>query len=172
MRTCRSGGDATPILGTTNAALDHAATLVSLPVVSNALLAVGSSGDDSLDLIFLEPGAKRVGVISFIRNQSSDAGDQAHACFGHSAVGGIAGREYEYPRPALFVDNRVYLAVSAALGDAYRLRLGPPFPPLAQRWTFTWLLSSASCPGVSGSPATAVNIFCQMPRSHQRAKRL
>src|SRR5215831_12183729 len=34
--------------------------------------------------------------------------------------------------PALFVDNRVYLAVSAALGDAYRLRLGHPFPPPAQ----------------------------------------
>jgi hypothetical protein len=32
----------------------------------------------------------------------------------------------EYPRPAFFVDNRVYLAVSPALGDTYRLRLGPP----------------------------------------------
>jgi hypothetical protein len=29
------------------------------------------------------------------------------------------------------------LAVSAALGDAYGLRLCPPFPPLAQRWILT-----------------------------------
>jgi hypothetical protein len=36
----------------------------------------------------------------------------------------------------------VNLAVTAAFGDAYRLRLSPPFPPLAQRWIFTWLLSS------------------------------
>jgi len=64
------------------------------------------------------------------------------------------------------------LAVPAAFGDAYRLRLGPPFPPLAQRWIFTWLLSSATCPGMSGAPATAANIVCQMPLSLQRAKRL
>ena len=159
-------------LGLNKAAFDHVATLVSFLVVSNALFAVGFSGDDSLDPMFLEPGAKRIGVIPFICHQPSDAGDQAHACLGHSAVGGVAGREHEYPWPALLVDNRVYLAVSAALGDAYRLRLGPPFPPLAQRWIFTWLLSSATFPGVSGLPATAANIACQMPRSLQRAKRL
>jgi hypothetical protein len=47
--------------------------------------------------------------------------------FGHSAVGRVAGREHEYSRPALFVDNRVYLAVPAALGDANRLLRGPRF---------------------------------------------
>ena len=77
-----AGGDAAPILETTEAALDHVATLVSFLVVSNALFAVGFSGDDSLDPMFLEPGAKRIGVIPFICHQPSDAGDQAHACFG------------------------------------------------------------------------------------------
>jgi hypothetical protein len=38
------------------------------------------------------------------------------------------------------------LAVAAAFADTYRLRLRPPFSPLAQRWIFTWLLSSATCP--------------------------
>jgi hypothetical protein len=66
----------------------------------------------------------------------------------------------------------MHLAISAAFGDAYRLRLGPPFPPLAQRWIFTWLLSSATWPGMSGAPATAANIVCEMPLSLQRAKRL
>jgi hypothetical protein len=33
--------------------------------------------------------------------------------------------------------------VAAAFGDADRLRLAPPFPPPAQRWTFTWLATSA-----------------------------
>jgi len=64
------------------------------------------------------------------------------------------------------------LAVSTAFGDPYGLRLRPPFPPLAQRWIFTWLLSNATCPGVSEDAATAANMFCQIPRSLQRAKRL
>jgi hypothetical protein len=64
------------------------------------------------------------------------------------------------------------LAVSASFGDADRLRLRPPFPPLAQRWIFTWLESSATRSGVSEGAATAANMVCQMPRTLQRAKRL
>jgi len=64
------------------------------------------------------------------------------------------------------------LAVPATFRDADRLRFGPPFPPLAQRWIFMWLLSSATCSGVSCVPATAANSFCQMPLSLHRAKRL
>jgi hypothetical protein len=81
-------------------------------------------------------------------------------CFGHSGVGSVAGREDEYPRSTLFVDNRVDLGVSADFGDAYCVRLGP-LSPLAQRWIFIWLMSGATCPGVSGLPATAANIACQ-----------
>jgi len=66
----------------------------------------------------------------------------------------------------------VDLAVAAAFGDAYRLGLRPPFPPLAQRWILTWLLSSAICPGASEEAATAANMLCQIPRSLHRAKRL
>jgi len=64
------------------------------------------------------------------------------------------------------------LAVAAAFGEAYRLGLRPPFPPLAQRWILTWLLSNATCPGTSVDAATAANMACQIPRSLQRAKRL
>ena len=64
------------------------------------------------------------------------------------------------------------LAVAAAFADTYRLRLRPPFSPLAQRWIFTWLLSSANCPDASEPTATAANMFCQITRSLQRAKRL
>jgi hypothetical protein len=140
--------------------------------VPDALFAIGFAGDDRPDPVLFEESAKGIGVVPFVRHQLADAGDQADACFGHDTVGGIAGRENECPRTAPLIDNRVYLAVAAALGDAYRLRLGPPFPPVAQRWIFTWLLSSATCSGVSTAPATAANIFCQMPRSLQRAKRL
>jgi hypothetical protein len=66
-----------------------------------------------------------------------DAGDQADAGFGHHAVGSVAGREDEHPGTTQIVDNRMNLAVSAPLGDAYGLRLRPPFPPPAQRWILT-----------------------------------
>jgi len=140
--------------------------------MSNAFLAIGFARDDCPDAVFLEESAKSISVVSLIGDKLRNAWDQAHTSFRHNAIGSVAGRQHEHPRAALFVDNRMNLAVSTAFGDAYRLRLRPPFPPLAQRWIFTWLLSSATCPGVSGSQATEVNIFCQMPRSLQRAKRL
>jgi hypothetical protein len=87
--------------------------------------------------MFLEESAKRIGVISLIGHQFGDAGNQAHAGFCDNAVGRVAWCQYEYPWTTLVIDNRVDFAVPTAFGDAYRLRLGPPFPPLAQRWIFT-----------------------------------
>jgi hypothetical protein len=112
------------------AALDNVPTLVGFLIVANARLAVGFTRNDSLDPTFLEPVAKRIGVIPFVRQQFGDPGDQAYACFGQSAVGNIARREHEYPWPAFVVDNCMDLAVSATFGEAYRLRLRPPFPPV------------------------------------------
>jgi hypothetical protein len=67
----------------------------------------------------------------------ADAGDTADAGLRHHAIGGVARREDQDQRTAQVVDNRMDLAVSTTLGAAYRLRLGPPFPPLAQRWILT-----------------------------------
>jgi hypothetical protein len=133
-----------PTRQTTEAPLDDVASFIGLRIVAKALLAVGFAGDDGLDPTLFEPSAKRIGVVAFIRHQFGNTRDQTCACFGDGAVGNIAGREHEYPGPALLVDNRVNLAVSPAFGDADRLRLGPPCPPVAQRWIFTWLLSSAT----------------------------
>ena len=105
--------------------------------MANALLAIGPGGDDRSDSILLEEAAEGIGVVAFVRQQLRDAGDQADAGFCHHAVGGIAGCEDEHPGTTQIVDNRMNLAVSAALGDTYSLRLCPPFPPLAQRWILT-----------------------------------
>jgi len=129
--------DAAPILETAEAALDDVATLVGLLVVANALRAIGLTGDDRLDAAFFEETTKRIGVVSLVGHKFSDARDQAHAGFGNDAVGRVAGCQYEYPWTAVIIDNRMDLAVPAAFSDAYRLRLSPPFPPLAQRWIFT-----------------------------------
>ena len=124
------------------------------------------------DSLLLEKGAERISIITFVSDQFRHARDQADAVLGHDAIGGVSRCEDEDPRSTELVNDRMNLAVSAAFGDAYGLGLGPPFPPLAQRWIFTWLLSSATCLGASTGAATAAKMFCQMPRSLQRAKRL
>jgi len=132
-----TGSDAAPILETAEAALDDVAALIGLLVVANALLAIGLAGDDRLDAALFEECTKRIGVVPLVGQKFSDARDQAHAGFGNDAVGRVAGCQYEYPWTAVIIDDRMDLAVPAAFGDAYRLRLCPPFPPLAQRWIFT-----------------------------------
>jgi hypothetical protein len=81
----------------------------------------------------------------------------------HNAVGGVARREDQRPRPDMHVDDRMDFAVAAAFRDPDCLRFGPPFPPLAQRWALTWELSNASCPGGPDGTATVSNILCQIP---------
>jgi hypothetical protein len=90
----------------------------------------------------------------------------------HDTLGGVARREDQHPRASIRIDNRVDFAVAAALGEPNRLKFGPPFPPLAQRGALTWRLTGAACSGGPEGAATASNIFCQIPRSLQRAKRL
>src|SRR5690348_11078084 len=105
--------------------------------MTNPFLAIGLAGDDRSDAILLEESAEGIGVIALVRQQLRDAWDQADAGFCHHAVGGVARREDEHAGTTQIVDNRMNLAVSAALGSAYGLRVCPPFPPLAQRWILT-----------------------------------
>ena len=102
-------------------------------MVANALFAIGLSRNDRLDLVFLEEGTERIGVIAFVGEKLTDAGDQADASFRHDAVGGIARREDEDPGSAELIDDCMNFAVAPAFRDADRLLLRPPFPPLAQR---------------------------------------
>ena len=138
----------------------------------DALLAAGFARNNRLDFLVFEEGAERIGIVAFVRQKFLDAGDQADTFLRHAAVGGVARREDQDPRAAKRVDDRVDLAIAAAFRQPDRLKISPPFPPLAQRCTFTWLLSNAACSGGSEGPATDSNIFCQTPFSLQREKRL
>jgi hypothetical protein len=101
--------------------------------MADALVAIGLAGNDRLDVVGLEEVAEGIGVVTFVGEKFADAGDQADAGFRHHAIGRVAGREDEDPGTAKAVDDRMNLAVAAAFGEADRLFLGPPFPPLAQR---------------------------------------
>ena len=121
-----SGGDAAPILEPAETALDDIALLVSLPVVADFPVAIGFARDDGLDALFFEKGPDRIGVVAFVGEEFFDARDEAHAFFRHHAIGSIAGRQNEGPRPAEFVDDCVNLAVLATFREPDRLKLGPP----------------------------------------------
>ena len=128
-----SCGDATPILEPAKATFDDVAAFIGFLVVADFLLAIGLTRNDGLDALFLQKGSDRVGIIAFVREKFCDAWQEADTFLGHHAIGGIAGREDERPRPARRVDDRVDLAVAAAFRTPDRLMIRPPFPPLAQR---------------------------------------
>ena len=112
-----------------NVSFDDVAGLVGLLVMADFLLAVGFARDDSFDAAIFEEGPDSVGIVGFVGEQFLDARDQAHAVFGHHAIGGVSGREDEGPGPTEFIDDRVDLAVAAAFRNTDRLKIGPPFPP-------------------------------------------
>ncbi len=126
-------GDATPILEPSEAALDDVALLVNLLVVAELLVATGFARDDGPNSALFEEISNRIGIIAFVGKQFFDAWNEADAVFRHHAIGGVAWRENEDPGPAKLVDYRMDLAVAAALRSPDRLKICPPFPPLAQR---------------------------------------
>ena len=82
----------------------------------------------------LRKARARIGIVAFAGEELFDARDQADAVFRHHAIGGVSWREDERPGAAKFVADRVDLAVAAAFRRPDRLKIRPPFPPLAQRW--------------------------------------
>ncbi len=166
------GGDTPKVLESAEAALDDIASFVGLAVVPEGLFAAGFARNDDPYFPAFEKGAKRIRIVALVSNEFLDARDQADAFLRHDAIGGVARREDQHPRPEILIDDRMDFAVAAAFRAPDRLKFWPPFPPLAQRWALTWGLSNATCSGGADGVATIANIFCQIPRSLQRAKRL
>ena len=164
--------DASEVFQPAKASFDNISTLVDFFVVADFLFAVALARNDRLDAALLEERADGVRVIALVGEELFDAGDQTDAFLRHHTIGGVARREDKGPRPTLFVDHRVDFAVAPSLRKPDRLKISPPFPPLAQRWILTWLLSSEAVFGGSDGPATHSKIFCQTPFSLQREKRL
>ena len=132
-----AGSNAPEVFEATEAAFDDVSSFVGFLVVANFFLAIGLAWNDSSYALLFEESSDRIGVIAFIGEKLFDAGNHADALLGHDTIRSVAGREYESPRPTRLVDYRMYFAVVSALGKADRLIISPPFPPLAQRWTFT-----------------------------------
>ena len=124
-----SGCYTSEILEPAKAALDDVSAFIGLLVITDFLFAVGFAWDHGLDAALFEKGPDRVSVIALVGKKFFDAGDEAHAFFGHHAIGGVAGSKDERPGSAEFVDERIDLAVAAPFRKPDRLKFGPPFPP-------------------------------------------
>jgi len=125
-----AGCDTPEVFEAAEAAFDDVAPLVSFLVVANFLLAVGLARDDGSYAALFEESPDRIGVITLVGEEFFDAGNHTD---GHDTIRGVARREDEGPRPTQIVDYCMYFAVVAAFGNADRLTISPPFPPLAQR---------------------------------------
>ena len=164
--------DASEVFQPAKASFDNIAPLVDNFVTADFLLAVALARNDRLDAALPHESTDSVRVIALVGDELFDAGDQTDAFLGHHTIGSVAWREDKGPRPTPFVGHRVDFAVAPALRKPDRLKISPPFPPLAQRWILTWLLSSDADSGGSDGPATHSNIFCQTPFSLHQEKRL
>ena len=125
--------------------------------------------NDRLDTQLLEPCAIVVRTISLVGQQIARIGQMIRQHYRAFDIGGLTGCQIKCQRTAMGITYGVYLGVAPAFCEPNRLNIGPPFPPPAHRWTFTWVLSMDIS---SSEPAKAEvnsrNIYCQIPFCDQR----
>src|SRR5690606_5474318 len=134
--------------------------------------AVLAGRDDGLGSALAQPFAQGLAVIAFVGDQFGRGRQRLDALLRDLAIVRVARREYQDERAALVVADGMELGVAAPFGAADTIGQAPPFAPPAQRWTLMQVLSMNSRSGASSSPASALKIRSQMPRSDQRMKRL
>ena len=125
--------DAPPILEPAETTFDDVAAFVGLLIVADLLFAIGFARNNGLDTLLLQKGSDRIGVIAFVSEQFFNARKEADAFLCHHTVGGVAWGKNKNPGSAEFVNYRMNFAVLAAFRKPDRLKIRPPFPPLAQR---------------------------------------
>jgi hypothetical protein len=125
---------------------EHALDAVSLSVEALAIAdlpcAVGFGWDDGFDAALLQIGSDRVGVVSLVSQKSSWLAlgqiDQRVVAL---AVRGLAGREMEGDRATSGIAETVNFTGEPAPRAAKSALMNPPFPPAAETWARTEVLS-------------------------------
>jgi len=128
------------------------------------MLAVRLVGNNRLYLAPLELGAPMICIIGLVGEQITGCWQMIGEHHRAGNIGGLAGRQIENQRTALFVIYGVNLGVTASFCTTNGLNRSPPFPPPAQRWTLIWEASMEICSGVPDKAAVScANIYCQTP---------
>jgi hypothetical protein len=92
------------------------------------------------------------------------------AC-GGTAIGLLAGAEFEPDQMSKAVGNSMDFGRPAAAAAANFLGVGPPFPPALQRWALALVLSML-CMSAALNVLSVSNMDCQMPALDHRLNRL
>ncbi len=133
-----AGGDPTEVLQSAEGRLHPPALAVALLVEPDLMLARASAGDDRRGAVRAQVFSQPVGVIAFVGDQAADlTGRLGQHIRGGLHVAGIARRQPEDCWTAHDIDERVDLGGLTAARGADALRLGPPFPPWAERCALT-----------------------------------
>lgn len=165
-------GEASAVLEAAEHALDGVASLVEAAAEATSPASIGLGRDVGNGTLLLNQVADAVGVIGTVRMDDAPDRQAAQQRFGRSTVRGLTRRQVEGERLALGVGDGVNLGVAPAAADADRLAMRPPFPPAADRWAFTCVLSIRTSAGGPPAVARASNTACQTPFSDQRLCRL
>jgi len=130
-------GDAPEVLQPAEGGLDAPSVAVAALVMADRLLPVPPPGDDRDGSGLAKGPAQGVCVVAAVGDQALRGPAAGEQRVGHADVGGVARRELQRDRTAENVGQRVDLGGLAAPRAADGLRLGPPFPPCAERCAFT-----------------------------------
>ncbi len=163
-----SGCYALPVLEPAEHALDDIASAVRGSVEGINDVSRCPARDNGLDALPTEEVPQPIGVISLVCDQPFGWFEANEKWHGHGDVGDISRCQRDGDDPATSIGQTMDFRGSSAPRDADRLRVLPPFPPDAERWAFTWELSSANSSGTGPAAAAAAKMRCQTPRRAQR----
>ncbi len=137
-----SGGDGAVNFQTAEEALDVIALPVERPVMFDFDAAVRTARDDSLDVAACEVGSDGVGVVSLVRQKRLwrllRQGDQRVIGL---AIGRFADGQVEGERSSSGICQTVKFTGEPAPRAAKSASMSPPFPPAAETWARTVVLS-------------------------------
>ena len=137
-----AGGDGTVDLEVAEHALDAVALLVERPVMFDFDAAVRLARNDSLDVPFGKIGADRVGIEALVGEQGVRCALwQADQGFIGFAICRLADRQMEGERSSEGIGQAVKLTGEPAPRTAKSASMNPPFPPAAETWARTVVLS-------------------------------
>ena len=136
------GGDCTVDLEVAEHPLDAVALTVEMLAVADRLGAVRFRRDDGANAALLEITTDRIGIIGFVGDEGARRlpwqVDQRVVTF---AVRRFAGRDVEGNRPASGITETMNFTGEPAPRAAKSSLMNPPFPPAAETWARTVVLS-------------------------------
>lgn len=135
-------GDAAEALELVEEAFDLMAFLVEAPIDGR----FGGSTGIGLDLrggakVVGDEGAQRIGVISGIGDDVTDALQASQQRLGLGTIAALAGRRMDADRQPDGIDGRMQFGCQATPRSPDRGSFSPPFAPAASAWTFEMVLS-------------------------------